>query len=1392
MNSKRPGKTILHRVVFALLFAGFYLLSFQSPLPGQEKGYRFLKNFTYNEYDHSPQNWSMTQAGNGLLYVANQAGVLEYDGVRWRVIYVPNGPARSLDINEDGIVFVGGQDEIGYLKPDKTGELNYVSLLAYVPEKYKEIDIVWDTNALGREVFFRTTKYLFRWDGKKIFVGEDSPQTYLGSFPCEKTLYIQQKEKGLLKVSGDSLVPVPGGEIFAEKKIFMIAPFGKRNLLIGTRSIGFFLYDGQTAVPFPLEAGSVLNDSKFYHGIVLPSGEIALATLNRGVFLLNPDGRLIETFDILYGLQDQNVKHIFPDKQGNIWLCLNNGISRIEYDSPLSLFDKRSGLEGFILSVARHKGRLFVGTSQGLYSFQAPHQFTREPGTYSNYRCLLSVNDSLLIATSDGVYCFRNQKTTQILKGTSRVLYASASRPGQVWCTSFSGVFLLYQKENQWIGEKRFDIQGEVLYSLQEDEKGDLWIGTSVGSIIHIIAPFNPAAQKIETYDKKHGLPDGDIFVTRVSGRLVFATKKGLYKKDDRSERFVPDQLLGDRYAGGNRPVFIAAEDKDRNIWFHSASVNYRAIPVEGKTSVSRYHIDSWPLSRIPINQVNAIYPDPGEKQVWFAGIDGLFRFNYSREKRKGIPFKVLIRRFKANDQVTFLGSSGWTVKNGKDNLYKTRSSGIIGFQFAAPYFASESQTRYRWILEGHDKEWSTWSDNPGKNYFDLPPGRYVFRVRAKNLYGSESQEDVYRFEILAPWYRTWWALLLFATAAGFMMFLLVKFQRAKRIEKENIRLEALVDERTRKISEQNEQLEKQNEQLHKQSLELKDLDQAKSRFFTNISHEFRTPLTLIINPIETMMAQGADKSQKKHFRTILDSAHRLLRLINQLLDLSRYDSGKMPLKTSCQNIVPFVKSIVASFELMAHQSQIQLEFRTSRESIPIFFDGTKMEEVIYNLLNNAFKYTPANGKISVFIRFRPSTPANTGFDIENNPMVFSGYAEISVKDTGKGIAKDQLPHIFERFYQVDGDKERLNTGTGIGLSVVKEIITLHSGTIQALSEPGKGTEFIIQLPLGHDHLKSGEIASTVIAGETIDKKSLPLSLQEWDENEDEVDDIGSDSPGVSAGNVNEQESGLENGKTDKRDIILVVEDNKPVRKQIRATLEPKFKVMEARDGKEGIDIALQNIPDLIVSDIMMPKADGYELCRTLKKDIRTSHIPIVLLTAKASEDSIIRGYQTRADDYITKPFNAAVLISRIDNLIELRRQLQSELKRELMLLPPRVDVTNEDECFLEEFREIIEKNMSDPDFNIDDISDQMKIGRATLYRKIPALTGETPNDFIKSYRLKRAAQLLQENKLTVTQIAGEVGFTPAHFAKIFKEKFHQTPKEYMISEGKSPVLIKK
>lgn len=579
--------------------------------------------------------------------------------------------------------------------------------------------------------------------------------------------------------------------------------------------------------------------------------------------------------------------------------------------------------------------------------------------------------------------------------------------------------------------------------------------------------------------------------------------------------------------------------------------------------------------------------------------------------------------------------------------------------------------------------------------------------------------------------------------------------QRTHALEKQKLQME----EAHQKLRRTNELVETKNRQLEYQSQQLKELDKAKSHFFANITHEFRTPLTLIIGPLEQILSENHDTKMKSMAGLMLRNSKRLLNLVNQLLELAKFDSGKLKLQFSKQNIVSFLKSIFYCFQSLARQSNIEFTFVCEESEIYVYYDRENLERVITNLLGNAFNYTPKGGRITVLLK-----------QVSAAGTFPCGGVEISVRNNGPGIPADQLPHIFDRFYRGAGDGY-MHKGAGIGLALSKELVELHHGRIGVQSscqeDETRGVCFTVCLPLGADHLAAGEVV------EVTGKHPYPPSQSMDSEVIETVEDAGSapETPGTLADTPGEE-----------KHIILVVEDNADVRRYIKNALESGFKIEEAADGREGIAKAKEIIPDLIISDIIMPVIDGYELCKTLKTGIATCHIPIILLTAKIGEEDIIKGLSLGADDYITKPFNTRVLAARVRNLIDLRAQLQLKRQKQMALQPDEITVLPIDDAFYQELTCIIEKHIADVEFSVSRLAEKMAMGRTTLFKKIQAVTGESPNQFIRNYRLQRAAQLLTAapHDGGIAEVAAAVGFNNfSHFSRCFKERFGQLPTLY-------------
>ena len=517
----------------------------------------------------------------------------------------------------------------------------------------------------------------------------------------------------------------------------------------------------------------------------------------------------------------------------------------------------------------------------------------------------------------------------------------------------------------------------------------------------------------------------------------------------------------------------------------------------------------------------------------------------------------------------------------------------------------------------------------------------------------------------------------------------------------------------------------------------LQELDELKSRFFANISHEFRTPLTLVLGEIDSVMSENIDVKEKGKLQVANRNARRLLGLINQLLDLSKLEAGSMELNAEQHNIVSFLKSLFYSFESLSELQKITLTFESECENIPVVFDPDKMEKIFYNLISNAFKFVSSNGEIKV------------------NLNIINSAAEIRIKDTGIGIPPDRLPHIFDRFYQADSSASRKHEGTGIGLALTKELIELHKGNISVNSKEGEGSEFIILLPLGDFKIEREEPVKLQPA------EYLNLNNFSAQEKEEKITEL--DSP-----------------VSENHEIVLIVEDNPDVRNYISELLKTEYKVIEASDGEEGISNARDEIPDLIITDVMMPGMDGFQFSTQIRSDMKTSHIPIIMLTAKAGLDDKIEGLETGIDAYITKPFSAKELRVRVRNLIYQREQLRKRFSKSTIIKPSEVTVVSMDQEFLEKTIKVIEQNFEDPKFSVENLADEVNMSLSQLNRKLNALVAQPAGQLIRSLRLQRAADLLRQNADTVAGICYKVGFNDqGYFGRVFKRQFGISPNAY-------------
>jgi signal transduction histidine kinase/DNA-binding response OmpR family regulator len=551
-------------------------------------------------------------------------------------------------------------------------------------------------------------------------------------------------------------------------------------------------------------------------------------------------------------------------------------------------------------------------------------------------------------------------------------------------------------------------------------------------------------------------------------------------------------------------------------------------------------------------------------------------------------------------------------------------------------------------------------------------------------------------------------------------------------------KLAIILENKNNEIEQQQQEILAMNDMLGKQNEDLQEMDNVKSRFFTNISHEFRTPLSLIIGPLDAMKDKAKDPATKNEFNFMLKHANSLLNLINQLLDLSKLQMAGLQLQLSNSDINKFLSTLIDSFSCRAAELEVRLNYVSNLPCNVLWFDKDKIGKIMVNLLSNALKHTPREGFVEVLLNAIPEKP---------------DYIEIIVRDNGIGIERHEIKNIFEPFYQSEATINRKIEGSGIGLALVKELVELHGGAISVSSETGKGAEFKVCIAVNKDRLPLAEISD--------DKKGVASFC-------------------FSAEILSDNTTNVRNKAIKDKTTILVVEDNDDMRGYITKNLCKEYQIIEAINGKQGYDKAKELSPDLIIADVMMPVIDGYEMTRLIKNDSLTSHIPVIMLTAKASEESKIEGLESAADDYISKPFNMKELLLRINNAITNRQRLRDKFRKSITVNPSEVTATSLDEQFLTKALQIIENHLTESEFSVDDFCTAIGISKTHVYRKLKALTNQSFTEFLRTIRLKRAASLLSIKTGNLTEIAYQTGFTNlSYFSRSFKEQFGVNPSEY-------------
>lgn len=1346
---------ILRLLIMWMLFLAAYPLRSQSLMAKrnifEDTGAPYQTHFSPKAYRADPQNWAMIQRSDGVMVIGNGDGVMTFDGVNWEIIPIANNNlVRCLAEGANRKVYIGGYNEIGYIDFTQS-KPTYVSLLSQLSTSQREFGHTWSVITREDEVYFSTDKGIFKWSGNalvEIETGVDDSRAFVTLY--QGKVFAQPHTEPLSVIKGNSLQVVSGGDFYRGKRITSLFAFDESRALVSTINDGLFLYDGARSKPFAEHMLDYFRTNRLYKAIRLRNGNMAFATLQKGVVILDPDGNVVQFLDKDSGLGDDVVYNLHEDREGALWTAMSVGLSRVELQSPMSLFNERNGLAGAVNDIARYDGKLYVATMLGLYQLHpaasaTTHAMFRPVAEiHSSVWALEVAQDALLIATDNGTMEMKDGRLKYLDRESGAVMLVSEKNRNLSLVGLADGVNVLHFENGSWKSLGRIENLTADVGEMNEDSEGNIWLGTFSEGVVRLSFSDQTKADKqasthppVTHLGAAHGLPVGYVQLHQVGGTLSFRSEPHhrLYEYNANQNKFdpVPATALWPRYDSISQ--YPLAGEKAGTLWVVERCPmrnSYDLLRLE--KDVDGYRERVLPFARVREDFDEVIFEDHDDI-VWMGGLDGVLRYDLNMKAQNMREVDVVFNELTlTNDSVIHRGVG--TVTQYQNYPYTLNS---ITFSYAATSFDLLNENEFQYILEGFDADWSSWSNHTTKSYTQIPEGDYTFKVRARDAHGNVSDETQYHFSIQPPWYRHPLAYAGYAIAFAALLISAVKV-RSRKLERDNMALMRIIGERTAEVSSQNAQLEQQAEELKAQTEKLKEIDKLKSAFFANISHEFRTPLSLILAPLEKQITDGLSTQETE---IMYRNGRRLQQLINQLLDLSRIESGQMKVFYGYSDLTSFVRALTQSFAPLAESRDIDMSIDVPLRSFMAYFDAEKVETVLYNLLSNALKFTPAHGRVKFSMH-----------------ITYSGQrCEFVITDNGPGIPEASLDKIFDRFYQVESGSQRSFEGSGIGLALTRDLVLLMQGNISVESELGKGSTFRV---------------------------ALPLTTQEGKMVPDEIAIDPALHTHVAIAAVPESERPELPASSDT--TILLVEDNQDLTQYLAGILEKHFRVQTAGDGEEALRLVHAEAPDLILSDMMMPRMDGFTLCEKIREDPLTSHLPFILLTARTTIESRLAGLELGADDYMTKPFVVAELLVRIKNLLHQRRQLRERFRNELTIAPHHVTVTSSDEQFLRKVMAVTESHMKDATFSVDRLSDEMGISRKHLHRKLVALAAQTPNEFIRVFRLKRAMQLLQQQSGNVKEIAYSVGFTNmSYFAKCFKEEFKLSPAE--VAAGNAVVV---
>ena len=1360
------------------LFSIYYFLIGSTPVMKAQTG-KFYS--TDKELSNSLIN-AVYQDRKGFIWIATENGLNKFDGTRFSIYRhnatdstsLKNNYVRTLFEDSRGNFWIGCIN--GLQRYDRATD-NFHELFISRKDGRKNPHITSIIERRNGDLWIATSGQgaisLKKNSNPASFHIETELTDRIGSNylnvifeDSRQNLWIATEEKGLYRYSPESkeLKSYKAPYHIAGDDVSAICEDAHGQIFVGTLTKGLFRLSSRQEGNFEPVLYQNRMNLNIRTLIIDTRGKLIIGTDGEGVKEYQPQQDIIVDSEINAGPFDfskSKVHSLIEDKDHNLWLgifqkglILVPGISnKFDYYGYKSIHNNTIGSSCVMAIHTDEQATIWIGTdNDGLYAINDQgkqlrhytHQAGNPQSVPGTILCLYEdSNQELWLGSYFNGLARMNKQTgtcqdaTSLLQGNlnagkPKVSCIIEDKNKNLWVGTYgSGLYKINlptqhvtyyestRNENDDWSINR--LPNDWISYLLEDREGMIWIGTYKG-----LAVLNPQTDNFINYKKQNNLLPGYVVYSLLensNGEIWAGTSEGLVCLN--KDRLTPvlfttaDGLPSDIICG-------LAEDEKKNIWISTHQGISKLNPPE-KKFINYYAGDGLQGNEFTRT---AVFKDKRGK-IFFGGTNGVTAFYPQDITEIKKEMNVLITGFHvANRPVKKGDKSGNNVITDTavmdtEQFTLAYNENTFSIDFSVLEFSNPDRISYQYKIKELGDEWI--STQPGTNrvtYSSLKPGKYTFSVQARD-HNNFSNIRTVTIAITPPWYQTWWAKVIWGCLGALLIYALTMYILSR--------------------------IRHRQEVMRQKHME--QINEAKLQFFINISHEIRTPMTLIISPLEKLLAEHSEKQPV--YLMIYRNAQRILRLINQLMDIRKLDKGQMHLKFRETDIVGFINDLMQTFNYQAQKKNITFTFEKELEgadSLKVWIDLNNFDKVLMNVLSNAFKYTHEGGNIEVLLK----TGHNDAYR-----GALKDYFEIDITDNGIGIDKNKIEQIFERFYQIDNDMTQSNFGTGIGLHLSRSLVELHHGIIKAENrEDGQGTRFIIRLPLGSNHLKAEELENPEETGSEPTISQLPKDSIYETEEENKTNEY-------------------RKPKAKTRYRVLIVEDDEEIRRYIRSELDSDFRIYECTNGREGLETILKEKPDLVISDVMMPEMDGMELCRKIKTDIRYSHIPVILLTARTADEHELSGLKEGADDYITKPFNLEILLLRIQKILKWTKNNHEKFKT-IDISPSEITVSSLDEQLIEKAIRAVEENMDNSEFSVEELSSYVGMSRGHLYKKLIMITGKSPLEFIRILRVKRGKQLLEQSQLNVSQIAYQIGLSPKQFAKYFKEEFGYVPSEYI------------